>query len=209
MSAYEHNARLFMEEYKTTIKNLRNDLQEAQEDYIELQQIHDDTMQEMNAMEDIIAYQNDQLPQMYDQNMKLKAELSELKCHLSDVYDKNRRLCLDLEQAEKEAEANTIKRWGNVDRENFALKQEAAVARAQADNAIEDAINCRRTNDSLLDQLQAAEAKLAYIRMNHFGIYSCMIEDMNQAASPRQSAPTPQQGETVPPRPMWSRYRSE
>jgi chromosome segregation ATPase len=197
MSAYEHNARLFMEEYKTTIKNLRNDLQEAQEDYIELQQIHDDTMQEMNAMEDIIAYQDAQLPQMYDKIVEqccftnqqqitidrqqdrmaeLQAELSELKRHLSDVYDKNRRLCLDLEAAEHES-ANRY--------------HQLAAARAQADNAIEDAITCRRANDSLLDINQTLSAKLVAIE---------------QALNP---CPTPQPGETVPPRPMWSRYRSE
>jgi hypothetical protein len=77
------------------------------------------------------------------------------------------------------------------------VKQQAAAARAQADNATQDAINCRRTNDSLLDQLQAANAKLEYFRIKFPSVYA----DMEQYI--------PQPGETVPPRPMWSHYRRD
>jgi chromosome segregation ATPase len=70
--------------------------------------------------------------------------------------------------------------------------KDAVVARAQADNAIEDAIVCRRANDSLLDQLQAANAKL---------------EAIGQILNPIPMPP--EQGQPAQPRPMWSRYRRE
>jgi chromosome segregation ATPase len=200
-----------------------------------LQQLQNESDFEIDAMQDIIDFQDEQLPQMYDQSMKLKAELdlhkrqlhntlerklqmsfelsaaqqeiAALKHSHSEVCEMNRRLCLDLQNAEQDAQNRydqAVEQFKNCERTHVRLdtwreehnrankaEQEAAVARVQADNATQDAINCRRTNDSLLDINQTLSAKLVAIE---------------QALNP---CPTPQQGETVPPRPMWSRYRSE
>jgi hypothetical protein len=219
-------------EYFTIVKledALKKQLEATRRLQQELQQLQDETCLEVDEMQEIIDNQQEHIKQMtaqlhntLERKLQMSFELSaaqqevaEWKHIHSDACEMNRRLCLDLEKAEGEAHElgrQLHNAWANNRKQDQWLeeaKQEAAAARAAADNATQDAINCRRANDSLLDQLQSAEAKLAYIRMNHFGIYSCMIEDMYQVAPPGQSAPTPQQGETVPPRPMWSRYRSE
>jgi uncharacterized coiled-coil protein SlyX len=215
MSAYEHNARLFIEEYKKTIAvqsrtikgmeaelNLLNTKYAHLEDmhdeqYVELrkarqeaQQWEDETCLEIDELDSIIDGQQEyikmlqeQMRAAFERNLQMsfavdaaKQELADMKHSHSEVCEMNRRFCLALEKTEDTADA---------------FRQEAAAARAQADNATQDAINCRRANDSLLDINQTLSAKLVAIE---------------QALNP---CPTPQQGETVPPRPMWSRYRSE
>lgn len=312
--------------------------------YQELQQLQDESDLEIDSMQDIIDYQDAQLPQMYDQIMhlrsqltsayeqrnaalernlqqgftveKAKQELDDWKRSHSDLCDMNRRLCLDLEQAEKEVadlqcqvnilmtsnaqlvdDSDRLREWARDEIRKFppyvqrveAAEKEAAdrlsraqVAESTAAQAISDrdwgyreiarlqkeAADARQSNNSLLDQLQAAKAKVEYFRIKHPMVYA----DMEQYL-PGQSAPTPptvnvdwttapdwanyhafdqdgegwwyaskpergnnfwwkadvqaenkntlpdgadweqsltqrpQQGETVPPRPMWSRYR--
>jgi chromosome segregation ATPase len=168
---------------------------------------------QIKGLVDELAQHKRQLHNTLERKLQMSFELSAaqqeiaaLKHSHSDACEMNRRLCLGVEQAEKDAEAKAIQRWGDVDRANFALRQQAAAARAQADNATQDAINCRRTNDSLLDQLQAANAKLECFRIKFPSVYADMEQYLTYTGT---SAPTPQNGETVPPRPMWSHYRRE
>jgi chromosome segregation ATPase len=188
-----------------------NELRKAHQ---EMQQWEDETCLEIDELDSIIDGHQAHIKELWGmlqdaakQSCVYQAEIDNLKRHLSDVYDKNRRLCLDLESAEQDAQNRydqAVEQFKNCERTHVRLdtwreehnrankaEQEAADARAAADNATLDAINCRRANDSLLDINQTLSAKLVAIE---------------QALNP---CPTPQQGETVPPRPMWSRYRRE
>ena len=92
----------------------------------ELQQLQDETGLEMDGMEEVIAYQDAQLPQMYDQIIRLRSqlnaayernlqqgfaqeaaqqEIADWKHSHSDACEMNRRLCLELEAAENLASA--------------------------------------------------------------------------------------------------------
>jgi hypothetical protein len=215
-------------EYFTIVKledALKKQLEATRRLQQELQQLQDETCLEVDEMQEIIDNQQEHIKQMTAQlhntlerklqmSFELSAaqqEIAALKHSHSNACDMNRRLCLGLEAAEaREAIANRAAQ--QLEKEAAAEKQscehfirlsnqkteyierlhkETAAARVQADNAIQDAINCRSANDSLLDINQTLSAKLVAIE---------------QALNP---CPTPQQGETVPPRPMWSRYRSE
>jgi chromosome segregation ATPase len=187
----------------------------------EMQQWEDETCLEIDELDSIIDGQQEyiktiqaQLHNTLERKLQMsfalsaaQQEIASLKHSHSEVCEMNRRLCLDLQNAEQDAQNRydqAVEQFKNCERTHVRLdtwreehnrankaEQEAAVARVQADNATQDAINCRRTNDSLLDINQTLSAKLVAIE---------------QALNP---CPTPQQGETVPPRPMWSRYRSE
>jgi hypothetical protein len=148
----------------------------------ELQQLQDETCLEVDEMQDIIYNQQEHIKGLKaelaqadyilkDQGNAL-AQLSEIKRHLSDVYDKNRRLCLDLENAEKAAKENDEGRLYQINNIRQQLRdwqaseieaqQAAATQRAIADNAMNRAARAEQANLNLLDQLQAAEAKLEW-----------------------------------------------
>jgi chromosome segregation ATPase len=108
---------------------------------------------QIKGLVDELAQHKRQLHNTLERKLQMSFELSAaqqeiaaLKHSHSDACEMNRRLCLDLEKADQKTEY--------IDH----CRQEVAAARAQADNATQDAINCRNTNDSLLEKLQRAEA---------------------------------------------------
>jgi chromosome segregation ATPase len=150
-------------EYFTIVKledALKKQLEATRRLQQELQQLQDETCLEVDEMQEIIDNQQEHIKQMTAQlhntlerklqmSFELSAaqqEIAALKHSHSDACEMNRRLCLDLEKADQKTEY--------IDH----CRQEVAAARAQADNATQDAINCRNTNDSLLEKLQRAEA---------------------------------------------------
>jgi chromosome segregation ATPase len=197
LDLYERNKQLFtqamqLEKQKRLIAGLSEELiaerEALRKAHQEAQQWEDETCLEIDELDSIIDGQQEyiktiqaQLHNTLERKLQMSFELSAaqqeiaaLKHSHADACDMNRRLCLDLEQAEKDAEAKAIHRWGDVDRANFALRQEAATARAQADNATDRAIKAEQANNCLLDQLRAAEAKVEWMRQNVPNAYRLM-----------------------------------
>jgi chromosome segregation ATPase len=150
-------------EYFTIVKledALKKQLEATRRLQQELQQLQDETCLEVDEMQEIIDNQQEHIKQMtaqlhntLERKLQMSFELSAAQQEIaalnhshSDACEMNRRLCLDLEKADQKTEY--------IDH----CRQEVAAARAQADNATQDAINCRNTNDSLLEKLQRAEA---------------------------------------------------